>query len=76
MPFLSGSYALARKQNVKKYHLVKWVAFVHQKIGELGVTNLHLKNDSLLCKWIYRWTKIHGEGSFTQCRPNPTHSHF
>jgi hypothetical protein len=43
------------KVNVKKYHLVKWSDVCQPKDqGGLGVTDLHLKNVSLLCKWIWR----------------------
>jgi hypothetical protein len=77
------------KVNVKKYHLVKWSDVCQPKDqGGLGVTDLHLKNVSLLCKWIWRLENEEGlwqdlikakylkKCTFSQCKPSPSHSHF
>ena len=77
------------KINVKKYHLANWkVACQPKDQGGLGVTDLHLKNVSLLCKWIWRLENEEGfwqdmvrakylrKCTFTQCKPSPLHSQF
>jgi hypothetical protein len=77
------------KVNIKKYHLVKWSDVCQPKDqGGLGVTDLHLKNVSLLCKWIWRLENEEGlwqdlikakylkKCTFSQCKPSPSHSHF
>ena len=77
------------KQGVKKYHLVRWSDVCQPKdLGGLGVTNLEIKNISLLCKWLWRlenetgiWqdivkAKYLKKGTLSQCIHKPTDSHF
>lgn len=43
------------KDGVRKYHLVKWADVCQPRDqGGLGLTNLDVKNTSLLCKWLWR----------------------
>src|SRR4051812_37762901 len=59
-----------------------------QRAGGLGVTNIDLKNISLLCKWVWKLENEDGmwqemikvkylrKKTLTQCRPSPAYSHF
>lgn len=77
------------KQGMKKYHLVRWPGICQPREQEgLGVSDLQLKNVSMLCRWIWRLKNEEGDwqnlvrakylkrGTFTQCKPNAAHSHF
>jgi hypothetical protein len=77
------------KEGVRKYHLVNWAEVCQPRDqGGLGITNLDVKNISLLCKWLWRleneegdWQKIlkfkyFKNGIITQDRKYNGCSHF
>jgi mannosylglycoprotein endo-beta-mannosidase len=77
------------REGVRKYHLVKWADVCQPRDqGGLGLTNLDVKNISLLCKWLWRleneegdWQKIlkfkyFKNGIITQDRKYVGCSHF
>ena len=51
MDFFRARVLWREKDGVKKYHLVKWSDVCRPRDhGGLGVTNLNLRKNSLLCK--------------------------
>lgn len=72
-----------------KYHLVNWNDVCQPRDqGGLGVTNLDVKNVSLLCKWLWRLENKEGDWqelirakylkkkTLTQCESSLNNSHF
>ena len=77
------------REGVRKYHLVNWLDVCQPRDqGGLGVTNLDIKNISLLCKWLWRLENEDGDWqemirakylkrkTLSQCESSPANSHF
>lgn len=49
---------MARQQEKKGFHLVKWKAItVNKKKGGLGIRDLKMQSKALKLKWLWRYTK-------------------
>ena len=62
MDFVRARMVWQERDGVRKYHLVKWVDVCQPRDqGGLGITNLEIKNISLLCKWLWRLENEEGD---------------
>lgn len=89
MDFFRARVLWQEKDGVCKFHLVNWIDVCQPRDqGGLGVTNLEVKNTSLLCKWLWRLENEEGDWqdmvrakylqkkTLSQCEPSPANSHF
>ena len=89
MDFVRARMVWQERDGVRKYHLVKWVDVCQPRDqGGLGITNLEIKNISLLCKWLWRLENEEGDWqemirakylsrkTLVQCEASRGNSHF